>query len=554
MGFTPGPGDVVRCRSTSRTRPAPRTSTSASSRSPYTPERDEAVDFSDSYYDVNQALVSAEGTPIASATSDRGPGRHAKLAAPIGTTSLDVHHASDPADAGAGPYYDDLAQPSTALHERRQVDGDRGRPARPRSTWRLVQEVKDGVVVGQFAAESERSTSGSRSRPGARWSQCVNLALAEMKADGTLDASSSSGWPTRRTSTGPWTRSRARGDRRGGSPEMHQSLPGDARRRPPGSAARGSSRRCRAEGARGVTIAVVSTVVVFGLLVFGDLNSSPNWPQIKEAFFDPEEFREPSRRSLERSSATSVIFLIAEVFVLSWRCPRGDAQPAGARCSSRSASLAVVYTDLFRGVPTILVDPAAGVRGAGAADPGRAALGRSFWAIVALVLVVLGVRRRGLPGRHRVGPPAPGGRGAVAGAEPRQDAPLRRRPAGGPPRDPAAAERLHRPAEGHGARGACSGHRGAPTRRRSSRPPTSTSRRTWRSRSAVTSLITIPAGPVRRLARRERPAPATAGRGRRREAARWLRPCGSRTSTSRSAGSRCCGGSTSRSTSTRSSA
>jgi ABC-type amino acid transport substrate-binding protein len=27
----------------------------------YKPERDDAVDFSDSYYNVNQALVSAEG-------------------------------------------------------------------------------------------------------------------------------------------------------------------------------------------------------------------------------------------------------------------------------------------------------------------------------------------------------------------------------------------------------------------------------------------------------------------------------------------------------------
>src|SRR3990172_8414778 len=34
----------------------------------YKPGRDDAVDFSESYYNVNQALVSAEGSPVATAT------------------------------------------------------------------------------------------------------------------------------------------------------------------------------------------------------------------------------------------------------------------------------------------------------------------------------------------------------------------------------------------------------------------------------------------------------------------------------------------------------
>ena len=55
----------------------------------YKPERDDAVDFSDSYYNVNQALVSAEGTPVAGATAIADL-KDAKLGAPIGTTSLDV--------------------------------------------------------------------------------------------------------------------------------------------------------------------------------------------------------------------------------------------------------------------------------------------------------------------------------------------------------------------------------------------------------------------------------------------------------------------------------
>ncbi len=55
----------------------------------YKPSRAQAVDFSTSYYDVNQALVAVKGTPITQATSvsDLKP---YKLAAPLGTTSYDT--------------------------------------------------------------------------------------------------------------------------------------------------------------------------------------------------------------------------------------------------------------------------------------------------------------------------------------------------------------------------------------------------------------------------------------------------------------------------------
>ena len=62
-----------------------------------------------------------------------------------------------------------------------------------------------------------------------------------------------------------------------------------------------------------------------------------------------------------------------------------------------------------------------------------------------------GVRVGGLPGRHRVGAPQPGGGGQVAGADPRADDADGDPAPGGAARDPAAPERLHRAAEGHGA-------------------------------------------------------------------------------------------------------
>ena len=45
----------------------------------YAPERDDAVDFSDSYYDVNQALVTSGGSRRRGGNHDRGAeGREAR--------------------------------------------------------------------------------------------------------------------------------------------------------------------------------------------------------------------------------------------------------------------------------------------------------------------------------------------------------------------------------------------------------------------------------------------------------------------------------------------
>src|SRR4051812_30655613 len=55
----------------------------------YSSKRDQAVDFSDSYYDVEQAVVVAKSSPFAKATSVADL-KDAKLGAQIGTTSYDA--------------------------------------------------------------------------------------------------------------------------------------------------------------------------------------------------------------------------------------------------------------------------------------------------------------------------------------------------------------------------------------------------------------------------------------------------------------------------------
>ena len=148
----------------------------------YKPERDDAVDFSESYYNVNQALVSAEGTSIATATTIAEL-KDAKLGAPIGTTSLDViTDVIQPTQEAA--VYDDLAQAVTDL-QNGDIDGivvDL-----PTAFFMAAVQIKHGVVVGQFGAESDEYFAMAF-ETGSPLVECVDLALEEMKADGTLDA------------------------------------------------------------------------------------------------------------------------------------------------------------------------------------------------------------------------------------------------------------------------------------------------------------------------------------------------------------------------------
>lgn len=148
----------------------------------YKPERDDAVDFSESYYNVNQALVSQEGSPAATATSIEDL-KDTKLGAPLGTTSLDV--ITDTIQPSEEPaVYDDLAQAVTDL-DNGDIDGivvDL-----PTAFFMAAVQIKKGVVVGQFGTESDEYFAMAF-ETGSPLVECVNLALQEMKDDGTLEA------------------------------------------------------------------------------------------------------------------------------------------------------------------------------------------------------------------------------------------------------------------------------------------------------------------------------------------------------------------------------
>jgi polar amino acid transport system substrate-binding protein len=148
----------------------------------YAPERDEAVDFSESYYDVNQALVSVKGSDIADATTVAELA-DATLGAPVGTTSLTV--IEDTIQPNEDPQvYDDLA---AAVQDLKAGSIDGIVVDLPSAFFITAVQIPKGVVVGQFEAESQEYFAMAF-ETGSPLVECVDLALQEMKADGTLQA------------------------------------------------------------------------------------------------------------------------------------------------------------------------------------------------------------------------------------------------------------------------------------------------------------------------------------------------------------------------------
>jgi polar amino acid transport system substrate-binding protein len=148
-----------------------------------TEERDEAVDFSDSYYEVNQALVGLEGTPIATAESiaDLEP---YQLGAQIGTTSLAYINENIRPSKETRVY--DTSNDVVAAMNAKQIDG---LVVDLPTAFFLVGsgEVKNGTVVGQFPSTGGQEHFGMLFEEGNPLRDCVNEALAELKSGGTLD-------------------------------------------------------------------------------------------------------------------------------------------------------------------------------------------------------------------------------------------------------------------------------------------------------------------------------------------------------------------------------
>jgi polar amino acid transport system substrate-binding protein len=145
-----------------------------------TEERDQAVDFSESYYDLTQALMVLKGSPIEDATSLQDI-KDATFGAQIGTTSLQfinqvIQPTKDP------KVFDSTGDAKAALRNG-SVDGlvlDL-----PTAYFEAYINTPNGVLVGQF--ENAGEYLGMLFEEGNPLVECVNLALDEMREDGTLE-------------------------------------------------------------------------------------------------------------------------------------------------------------------------------------------------------------------------------------------------------------------------------------------------------------------------------------------------------------------------------
>ena len=148
-----------------------------------TPERDRAVDFSDSYYEVNQALVALQDSSIANAKSVAEL-KDAQLGAQVGTTSL--KYVQENIQPSKEPRVYDTSNDVVAAINAKQIDG---LVVDLPTAFFLVgaEEVKNGKVVGQFPSTGGQEHFGMLFEDGNPLRDCVNDALEQLKSDGTLD-------------------------------------------------------------------------------------------------------------------------------------------------------------------------------------------------------------------------------------------------------------------------------------------------------------------------------------------------------------------------------
>ncbi len=140
----------------------------------------------------------------------------------------------------------------------------------------------------------------------------------------------------------------------------------------------------RAEGAKGVAIAIASTIVVLGLAVWFVVRS-PNWPVVRDAFFNREEFARTFPEILARFRLNVQYFLIGEVFILALALVLAVIRSLPGPVFFPLRAMAIVYTDVFRGIPTILVVYLLGFGVPALQLPG-VPIDPAFWGVVALVL------------------------------------------------------------------------------------------------------------------------------------------------------------------------
>jgi polar amino acid transport system permease protein len=138
------------------------------------------------------------------------------------------------------------------------------------------------------------------------------------------------------------------------------------------------------EGARAAVVAIVSTVVFFGGAALLIVNS-PNWPRVRDQFFNPDDFVESWPAiidgfwlNLELFVYAMLLIPVVSLIVAVMRSLRGPA-------FFPLRLLSVLYTDIFRGIPLILLILLLGF-GVPALDISGLPNSSTLWGMIALTL------------------------------------------------------------------------------------------------------------------------------------------------------------------------
>ncbi|MFC7495400.1 MULTISPECIES: amino acid ABC transporter permease [unclassified Nocardioides] len=105
---------------------------------------------------------------------------------------------------------------------------------------------------------------------------------------------------------------------------------------------------------RSAAIATATTAAVFVLLALG-VASSPGWPTVKESFLSWPDARESFPAIRDAIWLNIKMFLIAEAFILVLAMLIAMARVSRSPWLMPLRVTAVVYTDVVRGIPTILL-------------------------------------------------------------------------------------------------------------------------------------------------------------------------------------------------------
>ena len=182
----------------------------------------------------------------------------------------------------------------------------------------------------------------------------------------------------------------------GGPVDLGGTIP--AAPRPP----RGGRRIPPGEALRSTLIALVSTVVVLGLIVVV-VTSAPNWPAIQHQFFNGEIFAESLPKVVRAFIVNIQLFVLAEVLVLAVGLLLAILRGLPGPVFFPVRLLTTIYVDFFRAVPGLVIIYLLGFGIPGLAIPGIPN-DVFFWGVIALTLVysayVSEVYRAGIDSVH----------------------------------------------------------------------------------------------------------------------------------------------------------